>query len=262
MSIKTITIDLLNPGYVAVMKDGISSYGGSQMWFPDKGRFSKDYVLRTYGCGSIATADLLLYLAIQNEAMQTGLTSVVLQDETGVKYENYDLYVRQIDKCYTHTRHIIAVLGPKVASAINTYSEDFDLGLKAAWRWKLSYYDMLDIIEEMLALDIPIILSIGPNWPNLWGKKGISFYERKEIDFPDIDSSFLKVKPYYYHAVQQGINGHYVVITGIVKDEIAGRIMLCISSWGKKYYINYEEYRDYIDTLSTTWLSSLVQIKK
>lgn len=262
MSIKSLTIELSSSNYVAVMKDGISSYGGSQMWFQNKGKFSMDYVLRTYGCGTIAAADVLLYLAMQNEAMQTGITSVVLQEEAAVKHENYDLFVRQINKCYTHTRHIIAVLGPKLAAAINSYSEDFNLSLKAFWRWRLTYYDMLDIIEEMLASDIPVIISIGPNWPNLWGKKGISFYERKEIDFLDLDSSFLKIKPYYYHAVQQRINSHYVVVTGIVKDDIAGRIMLRISSWGKKYYINYEEYRDYADTLSTGWLSSLVQLKK
>jgi len=260
---KTITTQLSNPNYVPVIKDNSTSYGGSQMWFPQKSKFSQDYILHNYGCGTIATADILLYLAMQNEAMQTAITSPVLQGGKTVMYENYDPYVRLINKKYTHTRRIIAVLGPKVASAINSYCADFGLGLKASWRWKLTYYDMLEIMEEMLGMDIPVIISIGPNWPNLWGKKGIAFYERREINYRDAEGEqSAQSKPYYYHPVKQGINSHYVVATAIIKDDITNRIMLRISSWGKMYYINYEEYRDYIDTTSNAWTSSLVQIKK
>jgi hypothetical protein len=126
----------------------------------------------------------------------------------------------------------------------------------------------------MLSLDIPVILSIGPNTPNLWGKKGITFYEYREIEYrEDKDNSTKKdintgdakpavKKPYYYKVVRQNINGHYVMVTGMIKDDIAGRIMLRISSWGKQYYINYEEYRDYIDSSSGTFTSSIVQVQK
>lgn len=263
MPSESLTIELSNPNYVSVIKDSGTFYGGSQMWFPEKSWYSKDYILRNYGCGTIATADMFLYLAMQNEMMQTSITATALQNDKLVKYENYNQYVRQINNYYTNTRHIIAVLGPKVASAINSYSDDYGLSLKAAWRWKLTYYDMLDIIEEMLYMDIPIILSIGPNSPKLWGKRGVPFYERKEIDYHDSDdNSDVKTKPYYYHAVKQAVNSHYVVVTGIIKDDIAGRIMLRISSWGKMYFINYEEYRDYIDTAGSTWTSSLVQLRK
>lgn len=263
MPSKNQTIELSNPNYVQVIKDSYSSYGGNQMWFQGESKCSTDYVLRSYGCGTIAVSDIFLYLAMQNEAMQTSITSAVLQGRKTVKYDDYDLYVRKINKYYTHTRRIIAVLGPKIASAINSYSRDYGLGLKAAWRWKLTYYDMLDIMEEMLSMDIPIILSIGPNWPKLWGEKGVSFYELKEIDYHDANTGTdNKNKPYYYHAVKQAVNSHYVAVTGIIKDDIAGTIMLRISSWGKMYYLNYEEYRDYIDTVSNTWTSSLAHVQK
>lgn len=276
------TIELSNPYYLPVIKDSLTYYGGSQMWFSKSGRLSRDYVLRSYGCGTIAAADILLYLAMRNEAFRTELTSPLLNqidgllqpnaDRTGfprqsaadtkaIDYESYITYVRRIDKDYTHTRHIIAVLGPKAAWAVNSYSRKHDLGLKASWRWRLTYYDMLAIMEEMLVKDIPVILSIGPNWPNLLGKKGVTFYERREITYAPDGKQTDKGKPYYYQAVEQAVNGHYVVVTGIIRDDITGRIMLRISSWGKMYYINYEEYRDYIDTASSTWLSSLVHIK-
>jgi hypothetical protein len=258
-----LIIELSNPDYVPVIRDTDTFYGGSQMWFPDKSWYSKDYILHNYGCGTIATADMFLYLALQSNTMQSPETSAALQGGSQVKYENYDPYVRIINNRYTKTLRFIAVLGPKVASAINSYSESYGLGLKAGWKWKLTYYDMYDIIEEMLKQDIPVILAIGPNSPNLWGKKGIPFYERREIDYQDSDEpSPENKKPYYYKAVKHNINGHYVTVTGIIKDDVAGRIMLRISSWGKQYYINYEEYRDYVDTAGSTLTSSLIHVKK
>jgi hypothetical protein len=256
-------IELSNPNYVPVVKDADTFYGGSQMWFPANRWYSKDYILHNYGCGTIATADMFLYLALQNEDFKTPVTQLALQGVPEINYCNYDAYVRRINDDYTKTRRIIAVLGPRVASAINEYSKTYGLGYHASWKWSLTYYDMYEIMEEMLHKDIPVILSIGPNTPNLWGKKGVPFYERKEIDYQDdSDQSAEVLKPYYYKEVKKAVNGHYVTVTGIIKDNVTGRIMLRISSWGKQYYINYEEYREYIDTNSGTFTSSIVYVKR
>lgn len=280
-STNNLTTVLLSPNYVPVIKDFKTYYGGSQMWFPADHWSSKNYILHNYGCGTIATADLFLYLALQNEAMKSSETDIALNGSTQVNYENYDSYVRVINDQYTKTQRFIAVLGTKIASAINSYSRDYGFGYRATWKLKLTYYDMLDIMEEMLSNDIPVILSIGPNTPNILGKKGISFYEIREIEYHDISDQNPDTekalednkttvsqnpggvkKPYYYKVVQQDVNSHYVTVTGIIKDDVASRIMLRISSWGKQFYINYEEYRDYIDSYSGTFTSSIVQIKR
>lgn len=256
-------IELSCPNYIPVRKDSVTYYGGSQMWFSTKQKHSKDYVLYHYGCGTIATADLFLYLALQNNAQKSPVTDLVLDVTDSVNYADYDAYVHLINDRYTKTRKFIAVLGPKIASAINSYSNSYGLGYEASWKWKLTYYDMLDAISEMLSQDIPVILSIGPNTPNLWGKKGISFYQQYEIDNSENTTNIIDaLHPYRYRAVIHDINGHYVTVTGIIKDDIAGTIMLRISSWGKQYYINYEEYRNYIENTGGTFTSSLVYIKK
>jgi hypothetical protein len=256
-------IELSNPDYVPVIKDSATFYGGSQMWFPENRWYSKDYVLHNYGCGTIATADMFLYLALQDPSLQSPETESAFQGANQIKYENYDPYVRKINDQYTKTMRFIAVLGPKIASAINSYSKDYGLGYQAFWKWSLTYYDMYEMMEEMLEQNIPVILSIGPNTPNIWGKKGIPFYERKEIEYQENDETSSKgSKPYYYKVRQQAVNSHYVTVTAIIKDDVAGRIMLRISSWGKQYYINYEEYRDYVENVSGTFTSSIVQVKK
>ncbi|MDF2906954.1 MAG: hypothetical protein K0R34_2275 [Herbinix sp.] len=259
-------VELLRPEYVPILKDNSIYYGGSQMWFSDQQRYSKDYILHNYGCGTIATADLLLYLSLQKKSYKTTVTELVIIEDK-INYIDYISYLRSINDEYTKTRRHLAVLGPTIASAINSYSNKFGLGLKASWKWSLNYYDMYELIEEMLWKDFPVILAIGPNTPNLWGKKGIPFYELKEIDYQEPKENPQETteeasKPYYYHAIQQNINGHYVMVTGLIKDEVTGRIMLRISSWGKQYYINYEEYRDYVDNTGGTFTSSMIYIKE
>lgn len=261
--INNAIIELSNPSYVPVIKDSEPSYGGSQMWFSNDHRYSKDYILHRYGCGTIATADFFLYLALQKEALSTPVTQIALPGTGDIIYRNYDSYVRNINDEYTKTKPYIAVLGPSVAGAINSYCSKYRLGYQATWKLNLTYYDMLDLIEEMLRNNIPVILSIGPNTPKLWGKKGIPFYSRCEIDYQEEPKEAKEgTKPYYYKVLKQDVNGHYITVTGIIKDDVTGRIMLRISSWGKQYYLNYEEYRDYIDSLSGTYTSSIVYVKK
>jgi hypothetical protein len=260
--INNITIELSKSDYVPVIKDSAISYGGNQMWFSKDNWYSKDSILHNYGCGTIATADMFLYLALHNHRFRNPETEIALAGTNKIEYKNYDAYVRSINDRYTNTKRVIAVLGPKLANAINTYCDVHSYNFRAYWKLKLSYYDMYDMIEEMLRRDIPVILSIGPNTPNLWGKKGIPFYERCEIDYVETDSQKMDgMKPYYYKAVKQNVNGHYIMVTGIIKDDVTGQIMLRISSWGKQYYINYEEYRDYIENASGTFTSSLVYVK-
>lgn len=275
MAVKNI-IELSNPNYVPVIKDSKTFYGGSQMWFSADKWNSTDYILHNYGCGTIATADMFLYLALQNEALKSPETEIAMKSGSiQITYEDYDPYVRAINHAYTKTHRFIAVLGTRIASAVNTYSNFYGFGYQASWKFKLTYYDMLEMMEDMLSQDIPAILSIGPNTPKLWGKKGIPFYEYREIDYregstkssgsdqrPEGNVPSDVKKPYYYKIAQQNVNSHYVTVTGIIKDEIAGRIMLRISSWGKQYYINYEEYRDYVDSTGDTFTSSILQARK
>lgn len=280
-------IELTNPNYVPVIKESKTFYGGSQMWFPASQWYTKDYVLHNYGCGTIATADMFLYFALQNKALSSPETEIALGGNTQIQYDNYDSYIRLINNRYTKTKRVIAVLGLKIASVINEYSGSYGFGYQASWKFKLTYYDMLDMIEEMLLQDIPVILSIGPNTPNLWGKKGIPFYILREIDYQEenvkipVENNSISntpnddlvksvpntkptetKKPYYYKVAQSDVNGHYITVTGLIRDDVANRIMLRISSWGKQYYINYEEYREYVENTSGTFTSSIVQVKK
>jgi hypothetical protein len=253
------------------------------MWFPEENKRSKDYILHNYGCGTIATADLFLYLAIKSDAYRSGVTESVLHGTDSAYYKDYMSYVRKINVYYTKTKRYIAVLGPRIAYVFNSYARAYQIKLRARWKLNLSYYDMLEYTWEMLSRDIPVILSIGPNTPFLWKNEGVNFYNREiwsdvddasnENSPTDINSSIHLPTLYRYRPVKNNVNSHYVTVTGMYKMERSnradqeklpnsnGKIMLRISSWGKLYYINYNEYRDYIDKSGGTFTSSMIYIK-
>ncbi len=256
------SIELLNPAYVPIITATSTSYGGSQMWFTSKNWFSKEYLIHNYGCHTIAASDLLLYLSLRSRSLRSPITDLALQGSDTIYDDNYKMYVHEIYQKYTKTLRYFPIPGPKLALAINTYADTFHIGYKAYWKWTLSYYDMYERMDEMLFYDIPIILSIGPNTPNLWGKKGITFYQRYEVSSqsPPKDPASQE-KQYRYQPVIGGVHGHYITVTGMIKDPIARNIMLRISSWGKQYYMNYEEYREYIEETGGTFTSSIVYIR-
>lgn len=60
-------------------------------------------------------------------------------------------------------------------------------------------------------------------------------------------------------SMKKNVHSHYVVVTGV--EEISGHEYLIVSSWGKKYYISYEEYRDYVKHSGGRITSSILYIK-
>ena len=104
---------------------------------------------------------------------------------------------------------------------------------------------MMKEIRHLIRKNKPVILSIGPNSPNVWGKEGVKFYLNK-------DGKMVQ-------SVKNNVKSHYVVVTGV---ETIGRVeYLVVSSWGKKYYINYKEYREYIKKHGSSLTSSILYIK-
>lgn len=258
MSSNLESIELKNLAYLPVTRENATYYGGSQMWFPTVDTKHRDYIINNNGCGTIAVGDLLLYLAIQNQKYRTSETEKVIKDSKAIDYNDYLNYIRRIDKKYTHTKRLLAVLGPKAASAINKYSRKYHLGITAVWKCDLSNTQMYECMKEMLRSDIPVILAIGPNIPNIWGKKGISFYKTSETVIHTEDN--LEKNEITYLEVIQHMNSHYVTVTGIVKDITKNTTMLKISSWGKQYFINYDEYREYVKSSSAAFTSSILSI--
>ncbi|SHK36461.1 hypothetical protein SAMN02745248_02384 [Hathewaya proteolytica DSM 3090] len=215
-------------------------YGGNQGWFSEEKWLSQEYVLNNAGCGTIAVSNLLLYCERKKE-----------NNNSEIEKEYYMDYVKEIDMLYTQTKRW-GTLGNELSKVINVYLKD--MNYQASWEYFLNDGEMLYKIMEMLKKDIPVIFSVGPNTPNIFGKYKINLYKQnKEYGSDDL----------YEYNHNYNTNSHYMTITGVIVDNLASKhnVMLCVSSWGEKYYVDYWEYRDYILNHGDRVTSSMIYIR-
>ena len=220
------------------------SFGGNQGWVAsDKSNSKwKERAINGYGCGLVGAADVLLYI----------LGNVAIPAETTLNTrEDYMAYLNRLEKKYFHIFPKLGLSGILLSLGLNLYflihrrQIKKETGCTYRARWAVRPSKLLDRIKEMLENDIPVIISIGPGF---FRKQKVKFYNCEEKD------GKLKFKP-----VTQ-TKDHYVTITGVLETENV--TMLEISSWGKKYYVNWEEYKRYVRKYDNYYFSNILYIKK
>ena len=208
------------------LPDGRRSYGGNQMASPDK-------VMRRCGCGIVAAADLLLYLHRHHNSMPmfAGLNELPTQEE-------YEDLLQTLRRKYFPLFYPVGMNGISLALGLNRVFRKNSIPLCA--RWDMSEAKLWTRMEEMLLRDVPVILSIGPNFPRLWKKGKETLYR--------LDNGEQQAAA--------ATRAHYVTVTGM--DEK----WLRVSSWGKEYYLSRQEYEHYRADVSSALVSNIVYIRR
>lgn len=210
-------IELKKP-YVRVLRGGTLSYGGSQMW-------SQSETVRVCGCGPVAVLDTILYL--------TG------RQEQPMSAEDYDRELVRLSRRYFPLVKPFGINGLLLALGMNRLLRSYDLPYRAFWA--VSGVKFWDRIRRLLEEDVPVILSVGPNFPAVWGKERLRFYVRKADGAMVPSGSAL---------------AHYVCATGLDEE------WLRISSWGKVYYVRRSEYDEYVKKHSASLVSNILMLQK
>lgn len=221
---------LLHP-YIAVSHNGHISYGGGQ-------QLSEHPMVRRCGCGIVAALDTLLYLYRWHDAGPVPLFAPMREDKP-IPASVYDAAVQVLRKNYFPMIPYAGINGVMLAVGMQRFFRRYDLPYSC--RWCFSYRELWARIETMLANDFPVILSVGPNFPNLLGDEKACFYAR----LPSGD-----FKP------ASGAHSHYFTVTGM--DET----WLRISSWGRCYYLNRSEFEHYARRQSIPLVSNLLYIER
>jgi hypothetical protein len=204
--------------YVRIERDGKLSYGGNQMWAEDK-------TLQLCGCGPVAVLDTILYL--------TG------KQEKPISLEEYNRELKKLSRAYLPLIRPFGINGILLAVGMNLLLRRYKLPYRAFWA--VSGRKFWDRVEELLAQDLPVIFSVGPNFPAIWRKHRLTFYARRA------DGS-------YYPAASA--KSHYITATGCDEE------WLRISSWGREYYIRRQEYDEYIRKYSAYLVSNVLMLRK
>lgn len=210
-------IELKKP-YVRVTRGTGLSYGGSQMW-------SASETVRVCGCGPVAVLDTILYL--------TG------RQDQPISEEEYNRQLVLLSRRYFPLVKPFGINGLLLALGMNRLLRKYDLPYRAFWA--VSGEKIWDRIRELLEQDIPAILSVGPNFPAVWGKERLCFYSQKS------DGSFFP---------SCTAQAHYVCVTGMDED------WLRISSWGRAYFIRRSEYDEYVRKHSASLVSNVLMLQK
>jgi hypothetical protein len=195
------------------------SYGGSQM-------HSEKAAIRKCACGPVAALDLLRYL------------------DTGSLDEPVSLleYNRELERLCRHYFPLLPPFGINGFMLILGLNRLF-IERKLPYRafWAASGHRLWNRVENQLSQDLPVILSVGPNFPAVWQKHLLDFYVKSR------DGRYIK---------STCTKSHYVTATGIDAEWVR------ISSWGRCYYINRKEYEAYVRKHSNYLFSNMVLLKR
>lgn len=221
-----------------------SYYGGYQGWF---GNYATDDVgcytgirinFQKNGCGIIAVNDVLLYLqqGPHNYQYNEYYNSVMLTADLFVNL----VYVSYEEVIVNHNGAYLFAYAQGSNSIINAFenagysSERVDLNANNSM-------SILNRIEDSLNADLPVILfesdRLGGDGPLMY------LADYRESTNPSSLNSFIVHENSVDH--EKHCHYHYVTITGIVRDNVEDDVWLRVQSWGRTYYINFEDFVEY-----------------
>lgn len=209
----------LRSPFPRVRRDNQIAYGGNQMW-------SEKKLIRSVGCGPVAALDLLRYLS-----GETGREPLPLAE--------YDGALTELCRRYFPLIPGHGINGVMLAIGLNRLFRRRGLPYRAAWAF--SGDRLWERVREMLERDVPVILSIGPNFPLIWRKDRLPFYSRRA------DGNFVR---------SSSAKSHYVTVTGLDDSWVR------ISSWGREFFLNRQEYDAFVKQHSTPLFSNILYVKR
>jgi len=200
-------------------------FGISQTW-------SLDNRIRKWGCGASAAVMVIAYLGFYHDHD----IDVDLSKNLQTKNELADI----LDSIGASSIPIIPHIGINgiiLSLSLNTFFIKNRMPYRASW---VSGWDrIIKCTGEMLKNDIPVILSVGPDFPLFFKKHPIGLYQPSDMKKP-----------------ARTVSGHYMVAV-----EMSDKFIR-VSSWGKEYYISIEEWRKHHKLFSGGITDGIVAIRK
>lgn len=217
--------------YISVLYESGSSFGGSQ-------RLSGNNNLSHCGCGVIAAVDLLLYICKYHVAFDVreipDLAKLELLPKAG-----YNELILKMSRRYFPLIPRLGMNGFGLMAGMELFFKRNALPFTC--HWCLSDKDLWAKVEKMLSEDIPVIMSVGPNFPMVWKNGRVALHTKTD------DGEYKAVS---------SVKAHFITVTGIDEQ------WLEISSWGKRYYLNRRMYEEYVSKYSAAFVSNILYVKR
>lgn len=203
------------------------AYGGSQLW-------SEHRTTQEVGCGIIAAQDLMLHLAMHHPEYPSGIPADPPPDTA----EAYHRLTESLRRRYFPLIPGFGITGIQIALGLNLYFFRHRIPLRAFWG--ITHRRLFSAMEEMLSHDLPVVLSVGQNFPRYWKKRGLNAYTK------DVAGKYRPAC---------GMRAHYVIATALDDNYIT------VSSWGRVYHLSRQEFSDFSRKYSIPLFCNIVHIK-
>ena len=225
-------------GVPVIDKNGVitgykTTFGGAQEWLKD---FNGNKNYPNNGCGIIAAVNQYLYL--------TGQTTITYEEYKKLAYgflnadDHYSLEIKVSSAIWRRLPInflIHGALPTQMSSYIQSMCYREGVVVNSSWDYGHDYETDYENMKKQLENGVPTIWAVHD-------------FDGNEIPFHKYDEA----KGEYYHNPNAPANGaasHYVIATGIYEDvDDKGKLrrMIEISSWGTKYYVDYDQYIDVV----------------
>lgn len=216
--------------YPGIGRPGRVSLGGSQRLLVNKW-------LQHCGCGVVAALDLVRYLHLYHSDHQTDFFTGV-PNTAELPEPVYDLCAQRMYRNFVPVLYPVGTTGFSLAGGLNRYFMRYGLPLKA--HWGVPKDRIWQEIRTMLDQDLPVILSVGNQFPKFWQKNGAALHRRSGEELKEAAR----------------VHAHYVVVVGM--DEK----WLRISSWGREYFLSRDEFIRYRNEESMSLLCNIVCLRR
>lgn len=218
--------EIFQKQYIPIVSGDSQYYGGDQGWWE-----KTDSKMADKGCGIIGGSDVLLYLKRRKDNNTL----------SKISKSTYIAYVNFVRKHYIKKMPIFDEMTAfNLQSGMNKYFDNYSLKMKAvAYPFAFSGNNrkrLKELIEKSIKNGNPVIISVGPHlWRTIEEKNQAKMYELRKGSLAD------------FNPVVHTLYNHYVVITGIHRDRQKNTLRYQISSWGSKYFVDYDEICKYND---------------
>ena len=223
-------IGLQHP-YISVALSSGASFGGGQ-------QFSPNAMVRRCGCGIVAATDLLLYLSKYHLQEPLAPFAALLREDP-LPFSAYNDCILWMNRHYFPMIPYAGINGVMLMAGMELFFHRHGMPYTACWCFAPG--KLWNRIEEMLREDIPVVMSVGPNFPLIWGDRRVRFFVRN---------------PAGDYIPASGARAHYFTVTGLDAD------WLRISSWGRQYYLKREEFAEYVRRYSLGVTSNVLLIEQ
>lgn len=228
-------------GVPVIDKNGVitgykTTFGGAQEWLKD---FHGNQRYADMGCGVIASVNQYLYL--------TGQTTITYEEYKKLAYGFLNADDRHsMPSLPNSLLRQLEILSPaagvfpgQMSMYIQSKCLDEGVVVRSNWDFSHDYEDDYVNMKKQLEQGVPVI----------WA---VHTFDDEKFPFHIYDSSTGQ----YVHdfsdsnnRIGNEVGSHYIIATAIyeeVDDKGELRRMIEISSWGKKYYVDYDQYVDVV----------------